>query len=251
MTSDKASQVKRKGHEDAEEFVQELGIGKEFKCDPRAKKDVIDEYGRSYSVKSGEKKWQIFLYGENRFKNDFTFQGIDGLGQIFIECIESFPPRRSDYLDNKNIYKARLQKPMVKLAEKLKEKRLLASFIDKGIFNSGEVDFLVIKHENLFHLFWGRDVVNILTSNFNVENSQGRTAGQMACQKVVFKYLNRTIGEIEMRNDSDLHYREVKFWLAKNLTFELLTYNIKAKKKFRSKIILYGGAINKFKRQRP
>jgi len=251
MSSAKASEVKRKGHEDAREFAQELGIGKEFKYDPKAKRDVIDNYGRSYSVKSGEKKWQIFLYGENRFKNDFTFQGIDGLGQIFIECIESFPVQRSNYLKNKNKHKAELQEPMAKLAEKLSDKRILASFIDKSMFNSGEVEFLVIKAENMFHLFRGSDVVKVLTYNFSVENSRARIAGQTACQKVVFKYSGRTIGEIEMRNDSDLHYREVKFWLAKNLTLELLRRNIKAKKQFSSKIILYGGAINQFKKTRP
>jgi ABC-type multidrug transport system ATPase subunit len=34
MTSEKASYVKRKGHEDAREFAIELGIGKEFRSDP-------------------------------------------------------------------------------------------------------------------------------------------------------------------------------------------------------------------------
>jgi hypothetical protein len=43
MTSEKASYVKRKGHEDAREFAIALGIGKEFRSDPIAKKDVIDE----------------------------------------------------------------------------------------------------------------------------------------------------------------------------------------------------------------
>ncbi|MGQ9664667.1 MAG: hypothetical protein ACUVUH_04950 [bacterium] len=57
MTSEKASYVKRKGHADAREFAECLGIGKEFRSDPRAKKDVIDSEGYSYSVKSGERKW--------------------------------------------------------------------------------------------------------------------------------------------------------------------------------------------------
>jgi len=59
MTSQKASYVKRKGHADAREFAELLGIGKEYKSEPQAKKDVIDLEGHSYSVKSGEKKWQI------------------------------------------------------------------------------------------------------------------------------------------------------------------------------------------------
>jgi len=36
MTSEKASFVKRKGHEDAREFAEILGIGREFKSDPTA-----------------------------------------------------------------------------------------------------------------------------------------------------------------------------------------------------------------------
>ena len=48
MTSEKASFVKRKGHADAREFAEVLGIGKEFKSDPTAKKDVIDSEGYSY-----------------------------------------------------------------------------------------------------------------------------------------------------------------------------------------------------------
>ena len=59
MTTEKASFVKRRGHADAREFAEVLGIGKEFKSDPTAKKDVVDLKGYSYSVKSGEKKWQI------------------------------------------------------------------------------------------------------------------------------------------------------------------------------------------------
>jgi len=245
MTSEKASWVKRKGHEDAREFAEALGIGKEFRSDPQAKKDVIDFEGYSYSVKSGEKKWQIFLYGENRFRKDYIFKGMNGLGEIFLECINSFPKFRHEYLKNKRIYKERLQKPMRKLCAKLQEKRLLGAFIDKSMFNSGEVDFLVIKHEGVFHVFWGEDVVKIFVENFKVENSKAKSKNQMDDQKVIFKVQNKTIGEIEMRNDSEVHYREIKFWLDKKRTFNLLQANFKRKKKFNNKIILYDKAINK------
>lgn len=91
MSSEKASQVKLKGHQDAREFAEVLGIGKEFKSEPQAKKDVIDVNGYSYSVKSGEKKWQIFLYGKTRFEKDYTFKGMNGLGKLFLDCINIFP----------------------------------------------------------------------------------------------------------------------------------------------------------------
>jgi len=245
MTSEKASFVKRKGHEDAREFAEILGIGREFKSDPTAKKDVIDSEGYSYSVKSGEKKWQIFLYGKSRFLKDFTFKSMNGLGDIFLQCIDSFPESRDDYLKDKRKYKEKLKKPMRKLCKKLQHRRLLAGFIDKSIFNSGEVNFLVVKDDGRFYIFWGEDVVNVLSQNLEIENSKAKTKGQLDDQKVVFKYLGKTIGEIEMRNDSDIHYREVKFWLGKSQTLNLLISKIIPSKKVSEKLILYGNAIKK------
>lgn len=131
MTSEKASYVKRKGHADAREFAECLGIGKEYTSEPQAKKDVIDSEGHSYSVKSGEKKWQIFLYSKTRFEKDNIFKGMNGLGELFLKCIESFPENRNDYLRDKVLYKKKLQKPMRELCKRLKEKRLLAAFLEK------------------------------------------------------------------------------------------------------------------------
>ena len=250
MTSEKASYVKRKGHADAKEFAELLGVGKEYRSEPQAKKDVIDSEGHSYSVKSGEKKWQIFLYGKRRFEEDYTFRAMNGLGELFLQCIDSFPESRADYLKNKELYKKHLQKPMRELCQRLKEKRLLAAFIDKSMFNSGEVDFLVIKEGNVFHVFWSREVVDVLTNNYEVENSKARGKNQFDDQKVIFKVSGKTYGEIEMRNDSEVHYREVKFWLDKKLNFELLTSQIKGRQNFNSRIILYGKAIKKLSKMR-
>jgi hypothetical protein len=52
---------------------------------------------------------------------------------------------------------------MHELCSKLKEKRLLAAFIDKSMFNSGEVNFPSIKEESKLYIFWSREVVDILT----------------------------------------------------------------------------------------
>ncbi len=245
MTSEKASYVKRKGHADAREFAELLGIGKEYKSEPQAKKDVIDSEGHSYSVKSGEKKWQIFLYGKTRFETDYTFRGMNGLGDLFLNCINSFPAKREEYLRNKDVYKKKLQKPMRELCERLKEKRLLAAFIDKSMFNSGEVDFLVIKEGGVFHIFWSREVVDILVNNYTIDNSKARLSNQFDDQKVIFKVEGKTHGEIEMRNDSEVHYREIKFWLDKNLTFNLLKSRIGNVKNLGTGIILYSKAIKK------
>lgn len=245
MSSEKASQVKRKGHADANEFAELLGIGKEYKSDPRAKKDVIDLEGRAYSVKSGEKKWQIFLYGKTRFETDPTFGGLNGLGELFLECINSFPESRDVYIMEKHLYKEKLQTPMRKLCQKLTNKKLLAAFLEKSIFNSGEVDFLVIKDQDKFHVFWNRDTVRVLTESYEVENSKAKTKNQIDYQKVLFKVDGKTHGEIEMRNDSEVHYREVKFWLSKKLTLNLLKSKIKDERIINDRIILHAEAVKK------
>ncbi len=56
-----------------------------------------------------------------------------------------------------------------------------------------------------------------------------------------------TIGEIEMRNDSEVHYREVKFWMDREKTLNLLKDKIKSAKKKSDRILTYGKATNRFK----
>lgn len=248
MTSDKASRVKRQGHLDAIQFAEVLGVGKEFKSEPQAKRDVIDSYGYAYSVKSGEKKWQIFLYAKKRFEEDFEFKAINKLGDLFLECINCFPEDRKDYIKNKIYYKNCLKNPMEKLCNELQNKDILSAFLNKSIFNSGEVHFLVVKDGKLFHVFWQKDVIDILKTNYTVENSKARNKNQIDKQKVVFKVNGKTHGEIEIRNDSNIHYREVKFWLDKVKTLNLLQNSIQPKEIINKNIILYGTAIRKLKK---
>lgn len=99
---------------------------------------------------------------------------MNGLAELFLQCIESFPKSRDNYLKNKVKYKTKLQKPMKILCQRLKEKRLLASFINASIFNSGEVDFLVIKEGKNFYIFFNRDVVDVFAKYYEVENSKAR-----------------------------------------------------------------------------
>jgi len=179
MTSEKASFVKRQGHRVAKEIAHLICLEDDYLNDPKVKKDVIDKSGDSYSVKSGERKWQIFLYGKTRFEEDYSFRAMNGIGQLLLECIKCFPDLFSKYLENKQIYKKKLKKPMIELCNKLKNKKRLSAFIDKSMFNSGEVNYLVIKHENKFHVYWSRDIVDILSGNISVENSRARNVNQM------------------------------------------------------------------------
>ncbi len=81
---------------------------------------------------------------------------MDGIQDLFLRCIRAFPDQREEYLKNKEKYKKQLQEAMIELSQKLRDNRLLKSFLDKSIFNGGEVNFLVIKEGDKFHVFWGK-----------------------------------------------------------------------------------------------
>ena len=225
MSSDRARYVRQLGHEDAKDFAIRLGIGQEFNSDPQAKKDIIDQNGFSYSVKSGQKKWQIFLYSRNRFKDNTEFKATQ-FSDLFLRCIDAFPPTFEEYKNNKKESKLKLQKPIREISEKLQDKVMLEFFLSKAMFNNNEVDFLVVKDHNDFYIFDSKDVVKTFVNNFSVTTSKARRIGEYDDQKVVFKCFNVSIGEIEMRTDSKVHYKEVKFWLNKPLTLKLLMENI-------------------------
>jgi hypothetical protein len=72
-SSDRAREVRAKGHADAREFALLIGLPSDYKNDLKAKKDVIDHNGDAHSVKSGNKWRQIFLYSFNRIKTDYAF----------------------------------------------------------------------------------------------------------------------------------------------------------------------------------
>ena len=247
MTAEQAREVRARGHKDAREFAYLIGLKKDYQNDPKAKKDVIDRNGDAHSVKSGMKKWQIFLYGKRRFEDDLAFQAMNGIGQLCIECIEAFPPSRDDYLKDKIKYKTKLTKPMIALCAKLKFPGRLSTFLGKSLLNGGEVNYLTIKSEGAFHVFWGEEVIRILSNNIGVENSQARQVNQVAAQKVVFK-VGTTLGEIEMRNDSPIHYREIKFWMHKAKTFTLLASKIEPMEEWKTGLCIYGKAIKRFAR---
>ncbi|RKZ29141.1 hypothetical protein DRQ29_00650, partial [bacterium] len=87
MTSEQARNVRKKGHDDAKEFARLIGLPSDYQNDPQAKKDVVDLAGDAHSVKSGTKKWQIFLYAHSRFEKDKIFKRLNGLGQLMMNCL--------------------------------------------------------------------------------------------------------------------------------------------------------------------
>ena len=246
-TSDEGRAYRQRGHDDALRFAQCLGMGTDYRRDPKAKKDVIDPSGDAHSVKSGQKKWQIFLYRRSRFENDDGFQALNGIGSLLIHCIDAFPPRYEDYLEDKLAAKIRLQTPMRELKDRFQRKALLRAFLMKSIFNGGEVNYLTICDDEIFHVYWNVDVVRVLGAEFTVENSKSKRAGQPNCQKVLFRHDDRNVGELEMRNDSLQHYGEVRFNMLKEPCFALLQAAIQNKCHYPDQpVVSYGRAVNTF-----
>jgi hypothetical protein len=246
LTSEMARILRQRGHNDAREFAMAIGMDS-YRNDPLAKKDVIDPSGDSHSVKSGQGKWQVFLYSRRRFILDDQWRVMNGIGNLIITCIDSFPPTYEEYAKNKSEAKARLRSPMVQLAEKLKDPARLRAFLNKSLFNGGEVNYLTVKHDGLFHVFLNKDVINTLGENIGVDNSRARTISHTPEQKVVFKYRGINLGELEMRNESPGHYREVRFNMIKRVVMELLS-KIPITSRYNELVLVHGGASKRFGR---
>ena len=245
-TSEQAREYRQRGHDNALFFALLIGLDNDYRNDPKAKKDVIDPSGDAHSVKGGLKKWQIFLYSLKRFKNDSIFQAMNGLGQLIVDCINSFPQTFEEYKKDKAKYKELLKPSMIKIAEKLQDKHRLQAFISKSMFNGGEVNYLTVYDNGKFHIFWSKEVEKLMADKLTVTNSKARTLTQFPDQKVVFKYNDATLGELEMRNDSQIHYKEVRFNMLKPKTMDFLFENITDKRTFHEKIIIYGEAVKHF-----
>ena len=245
-TSEAARAYRQQGMDDARLFALTIGLGRDYRRDTEAKKDVIDPAGDAHSVKSGRKKWQIFLYGRGRFLADDGFQALNGLGSLLVHCIDAFPPRYSDYEDNKEPAKLRLQTPMRELKDRFQRKALLRAFLRKSIFNGGEVQYLTVLRDGKFSVYWSDDVVTVMADAFEVVNSVGHGAGQYDAQKVLFRRDGKNVGELEMRNDSEQHYGEVRFNMHRKPCLALLDAVGFGKQDWSPKVQLYGRAARTF-----
>lgn len=246
MSTERARWVKLAGHAAEGEFAALIDG---FIYPGSKKKDIVDPHGNVHSVKGGDHKWQIFLYGRKRFETAIGFWG----AKLFLACIDSFPASRNDYVANKDKFKIALQGNMRKLKNFLsgQSNDFIHSnkiiFLQEAIFHGSEVDYLTIKEGSVFHMFDAGEVINIIDAATTLSNSKASQQGQMDDQKVVFKSGDTTIGEIEMRNDSSAHYKQVKFWMDRKKTFKLLKDKINTKKQVSQRIVTYGIAAKRFK----
>lgn len=247
-SADQAREYRQAGHDDALIFALLLGLNRDYDNDKRAKKDVIDPSGDAHSLKSGNRKWQIFLYRRSRFESDDGFQALNGVGSLLIHCIDAFPPRYQDYVQNKDAAKRRLRTPMRELKDRFQRKALLRAFLMKSIFNGGEVNYLTICDEARYHVYRNTDVVRVLGDALSVANSTSRSS--IPDQKVVFKFEGKNVAELEMRNDSPQHYGEVRFNMLKKPFLHLLrTFKPSPFDKvarYSGDIIVYGEATRTF-----
>lgn len=255
MSSAHASEVKTAGHRNEVDFATLIG-GQVQMGSHTDKKDVIDRRHGSHSVKAGT-WWQIFLYGRERLRTDAIFQGLGQVADIMIACLDAFPPARAGYLRDKVSAKQRLQPEMQKLLAELQNPKIFRAFLDKALFDGGNADYLSVfpgrantpaasKH---FHVFHKDDVVNSLLADVTLQNSKARRAGEMDAQKVTFRsdILGRNIGEIEVRTDSDVHYREMKFRVHAESVMQILTSEISESSQLHSQLTTYGRAVKSFR----
>lgn len=128
---------------------------------------------------------------------------MNGIGQLIINCLDVFPTHFESYQQNKEEYKRKL--PMRSLSNLLQEKRRVKTFIEKSFFGGNQVDYLTIKHDEIFHVFRNKDIANVMGDYFEVINSRARRKEEMDAQKVIFKYKNHNVGELEVRNSGANH----------------------------------------------
>lgn len=261
MTSGKASQVKVQGHVNERQFAALVG-GRVSRGKHTDKKDVLDQNDGAHSVKAGD-WWQIFLYGRERFASNTIFKGLGNTAGILVDCIDAFPEDRDDFHGaRKDTAKQALQPHMRSLLAELQKPYIGPAFFDKAVFDGGSAEYLSVYPgpaadpfgQKKFHIFHKEDVIKALMSDVTFANSKARNALQMSDQKVVLKSsiagrAGRQIGEIELRNESKVHYRQAKFRLRSEDVMKILQTQLPPPTRMSNWIYTYGKATSPFNRQ--
>ena len=154
--------------------------------------------------------------------------------------------------------KYKLSKNTVIISKLLSDKYVLKEFYKEAIFNNDEVDFLAIKDthykkDGLFKVFMKNDVLKVLTDLTYPSVSKAGKIPQdfnVDGQKILFCYeknpgVSKNIVEIEVRNDSKIKYRLLRFNMYSKDALHLLTRL--PNKKYNNEIQTFGEANEKFK----
>jgi hypothetical protein len=258
-SSSHARAYKAAGHVNEDDFGAIVG-GSNEGLNPQGKTDWKDDSGRTYSVKRGHgcKKWQIFLYGYDRVVGDTEFRTLGNVGKLLGKALNCFPSDYSKYLEDKNKVKkflvnilknehsglvlldavrsefagknfyldskTALSEVTADLRDELSEFDSRAAFMRKAMFNNTEVSHLAISQESVFEIYPRELVVETLALKLKVAVSiagTNKTDLNVPGQKVVMKGATNVV-EIEIRNDSVKHYRQVRFNMVTAPAIELL-----------------------------
>lgn len=245
MSSEVASEKKIFGHRRESAFAALIG-GEVNRGGQQDKKDVIDRQHRPHSVKSGD-YWQIFLYRRSRLTSNTILQGIGDLAPLMAACLDAFPKDRETYVADKAKYKTALQGPMRGLLAEIKKDSIRRAFYQKALFNGEEVNYLSAYDGSVWHVFQAAEVVDYI-SGLEVANSVATSrAGSFAEQKVLIKADGINMGEIEVRNDSKQHYREMKLRIIGVKFLPRLIKAYEPAKEFKEGLLVYGQAQKTFK----
>ncbi|MBM3254079.1 MAG: hypothetical protein FJZ16_07495 [Candidatus Omnitrophica bacterium] len=238
MSSEKARRVKTRGHK--KEYIYATLIGGKVIKGPR-KADVMDSRGKIHSLKGGGEikggegrkgKWQIFLHKASKFKKNTGFYGRD----IFVKILKSYPKDYDDYQRQKERTKSKIIPYMKELRKYLTSYRKKYNFLDKAFFEK-KVDYFVIYHEDTFYIYDRNEISKVFTKVLSVENNS-------TFQKVVFKYNDRIIGEIEVRTTDDGKYPSMLFNMLKLRAVDLLEKEIPKIEKLNPNLYTCGKAID-------
>lgn len=250
MTPSQARTVKQSGHKNEHDFAKLIG-GKIIQGTDKA--DVIDGRQMTHSVKAGA-YWQIFLYGRERFINNTFFQQLGDVASIIVDCLDSYPANRADYIADKLSSKRRLQTHMRRLLDELSKPNIFSAFIDAALFDGGNADFLSLylgpakdlANKKTFHVFCRHEVVYALCDGLSIRNSKARNKTQMDDQKIIFHSIdhNSNMGEIEDRHDSDLHYKQMKCRFKASMIYDILRARIPNRTQFKRQVLTYGKATS-------
>jgi hypothetical protein len=142
---------------------------------------------------------------------------------------------KNEYVDSKT----RLAKATRNVAHALEDKDLLRSFLSEAIFNNVEVSYLAAKDstfmkDNVYKTFHRNDVLDVFTSELSPAISKAGHNSQdfnVPGQKTLLRYsvdggVEKNLVEIEIRNDSTTHYRQVRFNMYSKDALNLLHQNL-------------------------
>jgi hypothetical protein len=207
----------------------------------------LDAFPRDYSLYEEHKK--ICL---NFKENYITKHGIVAAKNLTNEEL-SVELGLNEYLDSK----IKLATATSKVCSYLSIKNNLRDFLEEAFFSGSQVQFLAITKspmctDSKFRVFDRNDVVDVLERKIIVDSSMaGRDVRDLnvAAQKVLLKHVNPkgklvNLGEIEIRNDSSTHYREVRFNVYSKEILQILNdeYRPHGVKQVGAEILVFGNA---------